>query len=570
MQRNSHSPLQWRRILVGIIAGSAASPALFATRDQGFSAVIAGLAFAVACALTICPIAHAYIDSAFTAGAFAVPVWGIFDVFLLPILSGRAPQWTAEGMRTQFPALVGWLLFGLALGVLLQLAEDYFLRWLPQPGSATKLDVPKTRILILGGGFAGVTTAQALEREIEKGAAIEVTVVSETNALLFTPMLAEVAASSIEPTHIASPLRTSLRQAKVVKGRVTQIDFSAHSIQLNDDRSLPNFLDYDHLVLALGAVSLLPHDAPGIAENAFEFKTLQDAMKIRNHVISLFDRADNEQDPQLRRGLLTFVIAGGGFSGAELAGALNDFARGMLDDYPNLPINDLQIFLVHSRDRILPELSHSLADYAKGRMEKRGVTFRLNARVKEARHDSVTLDSGDEIPTHTLIWTAGSAPNPLLEQLPVERDKRGSVVVESTMALPGQMGIWALGDCAALKDVKTGAPCPPTAQFAIREAPVLARNICATIQGSPLTGFHFDALGTLCVVGHHTACAEIKGLRFSGLFAWVLWRGIYVAKLPGLERKVRVLIDWLVELFFPRDITQTLEMALPSKENHRG
>ena len=173
----------------------------------------------------------------------------------------------------------------------------------------------------------------------------------------------------------------------------------------------------------------------------------------------------------------------------------------------------------------------------------------------------VVLHPAEEIRTETLIWTAGVTPNPLLAGLSLERDRRGAVMVDSTLAVPGRPGVWALGDCAAVVDGRTGQPCPPTAQFALREAATLARNIHASVRGRPLKPFHFDALGTLCVVGHHTACAEIKGLRFSGLFAWLLWRGIYLAKLPGLERKVRVVADWLIELFFPRDIVQTLELA---------
>jgi NADH dehydrogenase len=275
----------------------------------------------------------------------------------------------------------------------------------------------------------------------------------------------------------------------------------------------------------------------------------------------VFERADREPNSADRQALLTIVVAGGGFAGVELAGALNDFARGMLVYYPRVPPEELRIVLVHSRDRILPELSESLAAYALDRMAARGVTFKLNARVAGARRGVVLLNPAEELRTETLIWTAGVTPNPLLADLPLERDRRGAVVVESTLAVPARPGVWALGDCAAVVDARTGQPSPPTAQFALRQAATLARNIHASVRGKPLAPFHFDALGTLCVVGHHTACAEIKGIRFSGLFAWLMWRAIYLAKLPGLERKVRVASDWLIELFFPRDIVQTLELA---------
>jgi len=220
----------------------------------------------------------------------------------------------------------------------------------------------------------------------------------------------------------------------------------------------------------------------------------------------------------------------------------------------------LRVMVLHSRDRILPELSDTLATYALERMRERGVTFELETRVADARRGVVVLDSGEEIRTETLIWTAGTAPNPLLQVLDVERSKRGAVVVDENLAVPGHPGLWAAGDCAAVTDIKTGEPCPPTAQFALREAYALADNIHAATRGKPLKPFHFGGLGTLCVVGHQTACAEIKGVRFSGFLAWMMWRAVYLAKLPGLERKVRVFVDWNVELFFPRDIVQTIEL----------
>jgi NADH:ubiquinone reductase (H+-translocating) len=299
---------------------------------------------------------------------------------------------------------------------------------------------------------------------------------------------------------------------------------------------------------------------------AFNFKSLLDAIRIRNHVIEMFERADREQDSSVRQALLTFVIAGGGFAGVELAGALNDFARGILADYPRLSPNELNVVLVHPRDRILPELNESLARYAQEKMEARGVKFLLNVRLADAQPGRVLLSDG-EISAHTLVWTAGTAPNPLLRSSSLETDKRGAVKVDSSLAVPGRPGVWALGDCASINDAKTGKPCPPTAQFAIREAATVAKNITRDLSGRPATKFHFDSLGALCVVGHQTACAELsvpffrgKSIRFSGLLAWLMWRGIYVAKLPGLERKIRVLMDWTIELFFPRDIVQTIDL----------
>jgi NADH dehydrogenase len=226
----------------------------------------------------------------------------------------------------------------------------------------------------------------------------------------------------------------------------------------------------------------------------------------------------------------------------------------------------MAVVLVHSRDRILPELSESLARYAREKMEARGVQFRLDTRLRDARPGVVVLSDGD-ISAATLVWTAGTAPNPLLKSLPVEKDQRGAVIVDDTFAVRGHRDLWALGDCAAVSDTKHGKTCPPTAQFALRQAEVLAKNIQARLEGRATRTFHFDSLGAMCVVGHQTACAELtipfvrtRSVRFSGLLAWLMWRGIYLSKLPGIERKIRVLMDWTVELFFPRDIVQTIDL----------
>ncbi|MDQ6670387.1 MAG: NAD(P)/FAD-dependent oxidoreductase [Chloroflexota bacterium] len=509
------------------------------------------------------PRSSGYLESAATAAAFGAPCWALVSITLLPLLAGHAPEWTPEGMRAAFPALVGWVACAFVFGFLAHLLADVIGS---RPGAGKRPPTPAPpithRIVIVGGGFAGVTTAQHLEHAFGADASVSMTLVSETNALLFTPMLAEVAASSLEPTHISSPLRTGLRRTRVIRARASRIDLDRRCVELGAPDG--GELAFDHLVLAVGSVSnYLGLD--GVERTALDFKTLGDAIRIRNRVIDMFERADREIDPQRRRALLTFVVAGGGFAGAELTGGLNDFARGILVDYPHIPPEDLRVVMVHSRERILPELSASLAAYALDRMAERGVTFKLNTRVVDARPGAVMLNPPEELRAETLVWTAGVRPNPLVEALAVKRDRRGAVIVDNHLRVQDQPGIWALGDCAMVNDGRTGQPCPPTAQFALREAQTLAHNIHASVVGRPLRAFHFDALGTLCVVGHHTACAEIKGLRFSGLFAWLLWRGIYLGKLPGLERKVRVLADWLIELVFPRDIVQTIDMSLGSE-----
>jgi NADH:quinone reductase (non-electrogenic) len=560
-------PATMRTGLLGMFAGAVASVPLVLCSHHVASSIVMGTVIGIVYAIGTRRTPHAYADNLMAAGALGVPLWGLMSVIVYPVLSGQRLDWSPDGVRAHFPALVGWILYGALLGLLIQAACDLTERLFgPAPREIAPVSSQRQRIVILGGGFAGMKTAECLEQELRTNASALITLISETNALLFTPMLAEVAGSTLEPSHISTPLRSSLHRTEFIRGRVATIDLENRKVVVTADSSAgPLVVPYDQLVLALGSVSNYLGMA-NVEKLAFDFKSLVDAIRIRNRVIEMFERADRETNAAERAAFLGFVIAGGGFAGVELAGALNDFARGILADYPNLSPNELNIVLVHSRDRILPELSESLARYAQEKMEARGVKFWLKNRLQDVRPGVVAASDG-EISAHTLVWTAGTAPNPLLKSQPFECDKRGAVKVDFTLAVPGHPGVWALGDCAAVCDSRTGKPCPPTAQFAIREAATAAKNIAAQLRGKRLKNFHFDSLGSLCVVGHQTACAELsipfvrnKSVRFSGLLAWFIWRTIYLSKLPGMERKVRVVMDWTTELFFPRDIVQTIDL----------
>jgi NADH dehydrogenase len=511
--------------------------------------------------------------------ALGIPWWGLINIILVPLFHSRTPQWDVDEMRAQVPALVGWVVYGSVMGVLVQAFTDLLHEILgPEPPPIDPATLPKKHIVILGGGFAGMQTATSLEDEFHTNPGVSFSLISETNALLFTPMLAEVAGSNLEPSHISTPLRSSLHRTQFTRASVASVDLQRRRVILKtdpidmtgSDSAQPDpgethEIAYDHLVFALGSVSNYL-GMVDLEKYSFDFKSLLDAIRIRNHVIEMFEKADREADPVRRKALLTFVIAGGGFAGVELAGAMNDFAHGILADYPRLPPADLSVILVHSHDTILPELSESLGRYALQRMAERGVIFRLKVRLLDAKPGRVILSDG-ELAAETLVWTAGVAPSPVVKALDLPKNKRGALTVDATLAIPGHDGLWALGDCAAVFDAKSKNAVPPTAQFALREAAVLAKNIRAQIEGRPLKPFHFNSLGSLCVIGHQTACAELtvpfsrnRAMRFSGLLAWAMWRFIYLAKLPGLEQKIRVLTDWTVELFFPPDIVQTIDL----------
>ena len=494
-------------------------------------------------------------ESTVVGVVYGVASWLFFGLVIVPVLSGRGPQWNAADAAVQFPLLMIYLLQGVILALALHGMQSLgWLRVVESPHAIDELETDiQQHVVILGGGFAGVMTAQELEKRLGDHSHVQITLVSQTNHLLFTPMLAEVTAGGVEAQHISPPLRAFFRRVRVIRGEPTEINAAGNVVTVKLSSGSSMTLAYNHLVLALGTVPNFFGNA-NFARYAFTFKSLADAIQIRNHVIDCLERADSEMNPERRRARLTFVVVGAGFAGAELIGGLNDFVRGSLWYYKHLRNEEVTFLLVHPGERILPELSTELALYAEDKMTARGVTIRGNVRVTDAGLGSVTI--GDEtISAETLIWTAGNLPNPILKNIGCETDKRGAIIADEKLLVKGQHNLWAVGDCAVIPDIVTGKNAPPTAQYALREAKTLAHNLYAVLnQGEPIV-FRHRSQGALAVVGHQTACAEVFGFKFSGLFAWLMWRGIYLSKLPTLEKKVRVLLDWVIDVFFPRDIT---------------
>jgi NADH dehydrogenase len=429
----------------------------------------------------------------------------------------------------------------------------------------------RTRILILGGGFGGVYTAIALEKLLKRDPQIEIALVNKDNYLVFQPMLPEVISGSIGILDVISPIRRLCPRTNLYTRTVESIDLKNNVVTVSSGfRPRPLTLEYDHLVIALGNMTSFSGQ-PGLAENALPFKYLGDALVLRNHIIHVLEEADIESDPDVRRALLTFVVAGGGFSGVEAIAELNDFVREGAKSFRNIDRNEIKVILLHAGDLILPELPKSLATFAQRLLQKRGVDIRLNTRLSGATAEAALLSGGARIPTKTLVSTVPSAPHPILASLPVQIE-RGRIVVNDRLEVPDHPGVWALGDCALVPDVTTDQPCPPTAQHAIRQGKRLAENIVAELRGQPKRGFAFKTLGKLAGLGHRSAVADILGVKVSGVLAWLLWRAIYLMKMPGLDRQIRVASSWFLDILLPADIVQlkTDRGAGISRQHYEG
>ncbi|MBV8602424.1 MAG: NAD(P)/FAD-dependent oxidoreductase [Candidatus Eremiobacteraeota bacterium] len=412
-----------------------------------------------------------------------------------------------------------------------------------------------TRIVILGGGFAGLALAQRLEKIVRKDE-VDVTLVSRDNYALFTPMLPEVSAGDLEPRHIVSPLRALLRHTKLMLAEVTAIDFEEKTLDVRFvlDRSAQQ-LRYDHLVLATGSVTAT-FGIPGVGEHTFPFKRLEDADALRNHIVSTLELADVESDPSKRRTLLTYAIVGGGYTGVEVAGELVDFFHSVLGYYRTIERNEIQIALIEGGPRLLPDLLPKMGVYCTEFLSRRRVRVMLGAPVASVDSGGVAFKDGRRVDAATVVWSAGVRPSPFIAGLPLPHARNGGIMAQADMSVEGHPGVWALGDCAWIP-APEGGYYPSTAQHALREGPALAENILRVLRGQPTRPFKWKALGTMASLGGRRGVVGFpNGFVLTGFLAWWLWRTYYLVRIPGWYRKVRVGFDWFIGLIFPRDIAE--------------
>lgn len=444
------------------------------------------------------------------------------------------------------------------------------------------------RILILGGGFAGIKILQQLQKEFQDNIDIDITIVSRDNFFLFTPMLPEVAASAIETRHILTPIRSFCKRARFYEANIDSINLEAkevsirynigkHSNSLNDKIKV---LKYDYLVLALGGETNF-FNIESASKNAFTIKTIGDALLLRNHVINMLEQADMEyENIVLQKSLMTFVVVGGGFSGVETVGELNDFVRDSVKQYyHNIDIKYLKIILINSGSRILSEVSDDLSEFTLSNLEKNGIKILLNNRVKEIGQNYVLLNKGggdrgeeETISSHTVIWAGGVKPNKVIIGLTCEHDKSGKIITNENLKVNGYKNTFALGDCAFIVDPNTGKPYPPTAQHALRAARIVSNNIINEIYATKKNiktqelVFNYKTKGIMALIGKRNGVGIVFGRKIQGFIGWIFWRLYYLGNLPTTERKLRVMLDWFIDLFFKRDITRLKTLTEKAEE----
>ena len=420
----------------------------------------------------------------------------------------------------------------------------------------------RRRVLVVGGGFGGFHTARHLER-LGRGHDLEVTLINEANHLVYTPFLPEAAGGTLEPRHVVIPLRPSLPRTRVLVGAATRHDPERRRVRFRSDSGEETDVPYDQLVVCPGSVSrTLP--IPGLADAAVGFKTLAEAIFLRNHVLKQLELASSATDPEERAAMLTFAFVGGGYAGVEALAELEDLVADSRRHYPALDDVPARWLLIEATEGIFPEVGARLASYAMRQLTRRGIELRLGTTLAEATGRAVTLSSGEVIPCRTLVWTAGVRSHPAVVQLGLPVDERGRALVDATLAVRDMPRVWALGDGAAVPDpARPGLACPPTSQHAVRQARVVAVNVLARFTGGEQETFRYRTLGMFIDLGRNKAVASILGLHISGFPAWFVTRTYHLSQIPGFRRRARVAADWAIGLAFQRDTAELSSLGHP-------
>lgn len=411
----------------------------------------------------------------------------------------------------------------------------------------------KQRVVIIGGGFAGIYTALGLEKAMREGA-LEVVLINRKNFFLYYPILPEVCSGGVEPRHVIVPLRDIFSQCHLLDAEVVGIDFEARQVLVKhgNPHGLGEFF-YDHLVIAAGADANLKL-VPGVESYAFTFRTVEDAVTLRNQLGDMLEDAELEADPARRRELLTFVVVGGGSTGVEVLSEVESFLFGILPKYRLRP-EEIHLVLMDLAPQILAEVGPELGAYALSQIRSRGIEVLLSTSTREVFPDHVVLSDGREIRTRTVIWTIGLTPPALLSELDLPKDRKGYLLPEATLQVPGVVNVWALGDCARIPS-PDGKPFPPTAQHAVRQGKLLAKNILAVTRGEAPAGYCYEPMGTLVSIGGNKGVATLRGRKVKGWLAWAMWRGLHLALMPSGDRRIRIALDWALSAFLPRDTAQ--------------
>ncbi len=417
-------------------------------------------------------------------------------------------------------------------------------------------------IVIAGGGFGGLAAARELEKVMPKQSA-RLMLINETNYATYSPFLPEAAAGTLEPRHVVTPLREILKRTYLRLGEIAGHDPQAKTIELHANSGAKETIPYDQLLLSLGSASrTLP--IPGLTDHAMGFKGLADAIVLRNRVIENLEEANATGDHQRREELLTFVFVGGGYAGLEALAELQDFAADAMDSYPRARLHGMRWMLVEAAPRVLPEIDQDLADYALRELRGRGIDIKLETQLKEVTANSITLSTGEIVPTKTVVWTAGVTPAPVLKNLNVPLDERGRVPVDTHLRVEGLSSVWAIGDCAAAPDPR-GGTCPPTAQHAVRQGPVAARNIAAAVGIGDPEPFTYKSEASFVNLGRYKAVGRIGDRKLRGFPAWFLARSYHMSQIPGYGRKAHAILDWTASMPFKRDIAELGSVTRPKR-----